>query len=141
MNKRGGGGRLTSAPLAPVLKMVVLDVAGYDTPQGNWRLRVLNGLCTREFNGLRSVHPTFRAHLRRTFLIMSVADITYTPCFDQMHRLREGAGETMRRYHRAFSAGGSSFYPGVFSFLSNRVCGPLKYPPRIQVKGCGDTSF
>ena len=54
MNKRGGGGRLTSAPLAPVLKMVVLDVAGYDTPQGNWRLRVLNGLCTREFNGLRS---------------------------------------------------------------------------------------
>ena len=62
---------LTSAPLAPVLKMVVLDVAGYDTPQGNWRLRVLNGLCTREFNGLRSVHPTFRAHLRRTFLIMS----------------------------------------------------------------------
>ena len=71
MNKRGGGGRLTSAPFAPVLKTVVLDVAGYDTPQGNWRLRVLNGLCTREFNGLRSVHPTFRAHLRRTFLIMS----------------------------------------------------------------------
>ena len=27
---------LTSAPLAPVLKMVVLDVARYDTPQGNW---------------------------------------------------------------------------------------------------------
>ena len=38
---------LTSAPLAPVLKMVVLDVARNDTPHGNWRLRVLNGLCTR----------------------------------------------------------------------------------------------
>ena len=62
---------LTSAPLAPVLKMVVLDVAGAPTAQGNWRLRVLNGLCTRKFNGLRSVHPTFKAHLRRTFLIMS----------------------------------------------------------------------
>ena len=71
MNKRGGGGRLTSAPFAPVLKTVVLDVAGYDTPQGNWRLRVLNGLCTREFNGLRSMIPTFKAHMRRAFLIMS----------------------------------------------------------------------
>ena len=83
---------LTSAPLAPVLKMVVLDVAGYDTAQGNWRLRVLSGLCTREFSGLRSAHPTFKAHLRRTFLIMSgghQADITYTRCFDQMHCLRE----------------------------------------------------
>ena len=56
MNKRGGGGRLTSAPLAPVLKMVVLDVAGYDTPQGNWRLRVLNGLCTREFKEWAQEH-------------------------------------------------------------------------------------
>ena len=46
---------LTSAPLAPVLKMVVLDVAGAPTAQGNWRLRVLNGLCTREFSGLRGM--------------------------------------------------------------------------------------
>ena len=61
---------LTSAPLAPVLKMVVLDVADAPTAQGNWRLRVLNGLCTRKFNGLRGTIPTFRAHLRRTFLIM-----------------------------------------------------------------------
>ena len=49
---------LTSAPLAPVLKMVVLDVAGAPTAQGNWRLRVLNGLCTREFSGLRGMIPT-----------------------------------------------------------------------------------
>ena len=62
---------LTSAPLAPVLKMVVLDVADAPTAQGNWRLRVLNGLCTREFSGLRGINPTFKAHLRRTFLIMS----------------------------------------------------------------------
>ena len=61
---------LTSAPLAPVLKMVVFDVAVAPTAQGNWRLRVLNGLCTREFSGLRGINPTFKAHLRRTFLIM-----------------------------------------------------------------------
>ena len=62
---------LTSAPLAPVLKMVVLDVAGAPTAQGNWRLRVLNGLCTREFNGLRSMIPTFAGQGGRAFLIMS----------------------------------------------------------------------
>ena len=51
---------LTSAPLAPVLKMVVLDVADAPTAQGNWRLRVLNGLCTREFSGLRGIGGTAR---------------------------------------------------------------------------------
>jgi hypothetical protein len=33
-------------------------------PQGDWRLRVLSGLYKQEFNGICSVHPVFKAHLR-----------------------------------------------------------------------------
>ena len=63
--------RLTCASLAPVLSTVVLDLAGGSLPQGNWRVRVLSGLCTREFNDLWSRHPVCIAHLRCAFLIMS----------------------------------------------------------------------
>ena len=102
----------------------------YYTPQGNWRLRVLNGLCTRKFNGLRGMIPTFRAHLRRTFLIMSVADITYTPCFDQMHRLREGAGDHMRRYHRLLRSPQPSAIAGPGRHLN-----PAGWPSAVGAEG------
>ena len=54
--------------------MVVFDVPGRSltpgqlAPQGQG---VECGLCTREFNGLWTMNPVSRAHLRCAFLIMS----------------------------------------------------------------------
>ena len=65
------------------------------TLQGDWRLTVLSGLYTREFNEICSVHPVFKAHLRCAFLIMSGGYHVNTS-LSQMHCLRNGAGDHAR---------------------------------------------
>ena len=70
-NTRAWCMRLTSASLAPALKMVVADEAARRLIPGQTAAQVLSGLCTREFNGVWTTIPTIRAHLRCAFLIMS----------------------------------------------------------------------
>ena len=91
-NTRAWCMRLTCASLAPVLSMVVLDLAGSPSTIFNWRLRVLSGLCTRKFNSLGIMHPVFIAHLRCAFLTMSGGHHV-NACFDKKLCLRDGAGD------------------------------------------------
>ena len=116
--------RLTCASLAPVLSTVVLDLAGRRAPwpQGNWRVRVLSGLCTREFNDLWSRHPVCIAHLRCAFLIMSGGHHV-NACFDQMLCLCDGAGDHDRQIPNQLLSLQRSPTPAVMSIL------PVGPPP------------
>ena len=117
--------RLTCASLAPVLSTVVLDLAGGSLPQGNWRVRVLSGLCTREFNDLWSRHPVCIAHLRCAFLIMSGGHHV-NACFDQMLCLCDGAGDHDRQIPNQLLSLQRSPTPAVMSIL------PVGPPPWVR---------